>query len=135
MLSANFKFNNPNEPLAFIRLLSSMPRRQHWDDIKGYSIDNTCHICNDKTSVKSGVVPFDDFFERQRSDGYSFWNCCESCHNHGLQFPYWVSRKEGMRYWRIGPTDKTEERIITDFQIFKFPSVALISLDTISITV
>lgn len=131
---ASFKFETPEEQSAFVRLLNLIPRKQAWEDVKGYAAGTTCHICNGVISVKSGIVPFDDFFEEKKVGGYNFWNCCNSCHNNGWQLPRWVTREGRLRYWRIGPTIKAEEHIVTNLQIFKFPLVTLINLDTVSIT-
>jgi hypothetical protein len=135
MPEAVFKFDTSEEQEAFAKLLSFLTRRQRWDDLERYPIGNVCHICGNKIAVKSGVVPFDDFFEDKKIDGYTFWSCCLSCHNRGWILPCSVSFRGGMRYWRISPEDKIEEHIITDIKIFNFPSIVLINADTVSITV
>lgn len=135
MPSAAFKFDKPEEQAAFAKLLSLIPRKHRWEDLETYPSGNICHICDNKVAVKSGIVPLDDFFEDKKLNSYTFWSCCLSCHNHGWTLPHFATRKGGMRYWRINSVDKTEERIITDSQIFKFPTVALLNTDTVLITV
>lgn len=137
MSTATFKFDSLEEQAAFSRLISLIPRIQGWDDTNHCDIDtlHPCHICN-SALVKSGVVPFDDFFESERLEGYTFWRCCQSCHNQGWQIPERFF-KGGLKYWRINPEQnhKYEELVITNFQIFKFPSVMLVNLDTVLVTI
>lgn len=134
MSTATFKFDTREEQAAFSRLISLIPRGQDWNDTN-YT-GGTCHICGGNIFVKSGIVPFDDFFESEKFEGYTFWKYCQSCHDQGWQIPERVFR-ESMKYWRTNPekNHKYEERLITNFQIFKFPSIMLVNLDTVLVSV
>ena len=135
MSTAIIKFNSPEEQSAFGKLLALIPRRQGWNDTKHTNIA-VCPICNGNTLVKSGIVPFDSFFEPERFEGYTFWNCCQSCHDQGWHIPEIVFR-ESMKYWRINPekNHQYEERVVTNFKLFKFPSIMFVNLDTVLVSI
>lgn len=133
-MTAVFKFETPEEQSAFLRLLHHVPRIENWGQAR-FTPGETCHICKGKEWVKCGVVPYDDFFDNERLESYTFWSCCQSCNVKGWNVPSVVLRDK-MTYWvEIEPNIKFEELIINNFKLFKFPSITLVNLDTILVSI
>jgi hypothetical protein len=129
------KFNTPEEQSAFIKLFDLIPRTQTWNDVKGYRSSNNCHICNGTNYVKSGIVSFNELGSPDKSNSYTFWNYCLSCHDHGWRSPPHVSRIEKIRYYRTGVLQNNDEHVIDDFKMFKFPLIQPLGTDTVIIAV
>lgn len=130
-MTAKFEFETKEETDAFLYLLKCMPRYQRWGQAR-YQSDAICHICKNINLVKQGVIPYDNFFDSVKREAYTFWSCCESCNNTGWNIPTNVTDK--IVYWVI-ENEEIKEKVIIDFKLFKFPSIMLVNLDTILLSV
>ena len=120
---ARLDFQTSAECSAYSRLLSSIERRQAWEDVRRVENhpDTICHVCGYPLEVKQGRVPVNNFWESKAVDAYNYWQLCKGCHAAGWKIPQF-SFDNSITYHNIGG-GKTREKRVGHLARFSYPSV------------
>lgn len=130
-----FKFDSREEQSAFVHLFNKIPLREGWDDVKHFDQSGlSCHVCKSTEFVKKGILPVDYFFEKESEESYAFWQLCERCHLKGWVISSAFYPNRSLEYENLNASGKVEKIEISEIKIFNRPSIMLVNLDSVIIS-